>query len=580
MLEKSPESMEFRYECWRAIRGGDAQAPRRPMCEACVRPKRVCICDALPPLKLVPIASTVVLQHRREAERRLGSTTLLQLCIAPDRLAVVRGRNLHALRRCSAWEQATGRGQTPLLLFPGLPGAMNADSIRARVASGVSYFLVAIDGTWEEAREMLRASGVALSRSGSVGGAGGGTQSVELAADIAVLDVGSLTQAESGLFAGCRTPAGPGCLCTLEAVALGLQLLEPEPATGAALADALARPMLRMVGHQTALTAGRQIHRPDRKGYTAGLLQAASAAVTSTFGETACGKADTQCGKDAAREGKAATDKAGTGRETLDAGQHAELQGTSSLVRDAREWHARGERALSLHSLERVVGAASQPGVTSVAAERAGLMRLGREIVAATCGRDGAAGVFDALLRARRAHASTFGVEQREGRGLSVTSRRAIAAGEELLAEAPLLLLTPDGEGRYDASYPIGDRGLARGLLSTLSQHEHEGSLDFNRIVETNAITIQRGGGATSFSVTFLTIARFNHACDNCARFEWCDTRQMGTVTATRYIPAGQEICINYLGGSDGCCRDERQRRLREKFGFVCDCHLCSAPGA
>ena len=80
------------------------------------------------------------------------------------------------------------------------------------------------------------------------------------------------------LFAGCRKPLGPSCLCTLEAVALALSALEPEPEQGERLAKALLRPMLRMVSHQVALTAGREVHRVNRPGYMAGLTEAAAAA--------------------------------------------------------------------------------------------------------------------------------------------------------------------------------------------------------------------------------------------------------------------------------------------------------------
>ena len=46
---------------------------------------------------------------------------------------------------------------------------------------------------------------------------------------------------------------------------------------------------------------------------------------------------------------------------------------------------------------------------------------------------------------------------------------RAIEEGERMIEEAPLLTLTPDGEGRYDGTYASEmERDEARALLATL----------------------------------------------------------------------------------------------------------------
>ncbi|KAF2177953.1 hypothetical protein K469DRAFT_601350, partial [Zopfia rhizophila CBS 207.26] len=46
------------------------------------------------------------------------------------------------------------------------------------------------------------------------------------------------------------------------------------------------------------------------------------------------------------------------------------------------------------------------------------------------------------------------------------------------------------------------------------------------------------------------------------------------TIHAVRDIEAGQEITILYLASTLGY--EERQRFLREKFKFECECKLCS----
>ena len=69
---------------------------------------------------------------------------------------------------------------------------------------------------------------------------------------------------------GCRKPAGPGALCTLEACASALRTLHAGSG-GEAIEQALLRALLAMVAHQRRLSE-RIVHRRDRKGYIPGLL--------------------------------------------------------------------------------------------------------------------------------------------------------------------------------------------------------------------------------------------------------------------------------------------------------------------
>lgn len=241
---------------------------RRAMCVRCVRPSRVCVCDALPNPRLQPSVPILVLQHKSEAARKLGSGSLLGLSIDAARVQTVVGRTLGQARRSAAWTQYEAvEGRTPLLLYP-RADATSVSSIRARMAppSGERFFLVALDGTWGEAKEMnSREAGDAES---------------------SPLECLALEPSEEGcvpLFAGCRKPVGPSCLCTLEAVALALKLLEPSRLAGEVLFEALRKPMLRMVQHQATLTAGREVHRTDRPGYIRGLTEAATAAAATAM---------------------------------------------------------------------------------------------------------------------------------------------------------------------------------------------------------------------------------------------------------------------------------------------------------
>ncbi|KAH8699373.1 hypothetical protein GQ44DRAFT_753649 [Phaeosphaeriaceae sp. PMI808] len=74
----------------------------------------------------------------------------------------------------------------------------------------------------------------------------------------------------------------------------------------------------------------------------------------------------------------------------------------------------------------------------------------------------------------------------------------------------------------------------------------------------------------------FLEACRINHACDNNAQKHWNQCIKRHTVHALRDIPKGEEITIYYLGLDSS--REVRQKKLQDKFGFLCSCRLCSLP--
>jgi DTW domain-containing protein YfiP len=252
---------------WRSLHAIRTQ--RRLMCERCHRPARVCVCDSLPASPLQPEVPILVLQHRREAQRKLASAPILKLCIDDNRCSIVVGRSLLAARKSQIWATALREGRTPLLLYP-LAGAASAAAVRSRASAGERFLLVVIDGTWTEARELCRTMDI-LRNDEKLG---------------CTIEALALSPGEDDLprFAGCRKPPDASCLCTLEAVAMALKALEQSPEHGSAIATALLRPMLCMVDHQTVLTNGRETHRVDRPGYMPELAAtAARRAATMMF---------------------------------------------------------------------------------------------------------------------------------------------------------------------------------------------------------------------------------------------------------------------------------------------------------
>jgi DTW domain-containing protein YfiP len=115
------------------------------MCHRCRRPARVCYCGALPWL---PTATRVViLQHPRERVMPIGTARMASLCLPAAELHVgVRWADSAPLARALA-----DPARPPILLYPG-PGAR--DILRDPPAGPVT--LVVVDGTWSQARTVVR----------------------------------------------------------------------------------------------------------------------------------------------------------------------------------------------------------------------------------------------------------------------------------------------------------------------------------------------------------------------------------------------------------------------------------------
>lgn len=134
-------------------------APRRPACPRCHLPLATCLCRWV-----VPTANrcaVLVLQHPDEATQAKGSARLLGLSLQHLRCVVATQLDDAVLDDC------LGRPGHSLLLFPAEaaaagrpdgsadgPWAEPCDAVDPRPMPGQ---LVLLDGTWRQARQMLRA---------------------------------------------------------------------------------------------------------------------------------------------------------------------------------------------------------------------------------------------------------------------------------------------------------------------------------------------------------------------------------------------------------------------------------------
>src|SRR5262245_57321336 len=114
------------------------------MCARCRRPVRVCYCRALP--RIDTSTRVVILQHPRERDMPIGTARMASLCLPRAELHVgVRWVDEPIAR---ALGDPT---RTPILLYPGR-GAR--DILRDRPAGPIT--LVVVDGTWSQARTVVR----------------------------------------------------------------------------------------------------------------------------------------------------------------------------------------------------------------------------------------------------------------------------------------------------------------------------------------------------------------------------------------------------------------------------------------
>ena len=115
------------------------------MCARCRRPATVCYCRALP--RLDTATRVVILQHPRERDMPIGTARMASLCLPQAELHVGVRWSDHAALAAALRDPA----RPPILLYPG-PGAR--DILREPPSGPVT--LVVVDGTWSQARNVVR----------------------------------------------------------------------------------------------------------------------------------------------------------------------------------------------------------------------------------------------------------------------------------------------------------------------------------------------------------------------------------------------------------------------------------------
>lgn len=106
-----------------------------------------------------------------------------------------------------------------------------------------------------------------------------------------------------------------------------------------------------------------------------------------------------------------------------------------------------------------------------------------------------------------------------------------------------------------------------------LSLHNNSpGREPFSNIVRSNGYPL---GPTSDVGGIFPNIARINHSCRANTQQAWNASRGQETAYSVRKIQQGEEITIAYTIGGPS---KERKAKLKNFFGFVCSCELCSLP--
>jgi DTW domain-containing protein YfiP len=118
----------------------------RKLCNQCLRPQNVCLCESL--VHLQAPCKVLILQHPSEQKQPLATVPILQLCLSPIQVLVGEDFNEHPVVNAVLKDAKNVR-----VLFPA------EQSASWRVGQGLDEneqvdTLIVLDGTWRKAKKM------------------------------------------------------------------------------------------------------------------------------------------------------------------------------------------------------------------------------------------------------------------------------------------------------------------------------------------------------------------------------------------------------------------------------------------
>ena len=176
------------------------------------------------------------------------------------------------------------------------------------------------------------------------------------------------------------------------------------------------------------------------------------------------------------------------------------------------------------------------------------------------------------------------------GRGLGCVALRAIAPGERILAEVPLVFWASrrgdkaDDFAQLDALVEALDPEARESFFALADSFGGRGKTAAG-IWNTSSFVTQdyfSSGGVNDGvhrAAVFRICSRFNHACHPNCFVAWSGALGQQTVHAIRPIDAGTELTIAYMAGAEAGARASRRALLEQKYFFTCACSTCMLEG-
>jgi DTW domain-containing protein len=237
----------------------DWRPAHRACCERCERPLVVCMCSHLTPLETR--TRVLLLQHPRESKVGVGTARMAHLALPNSALRIGLDFADDPVVRAAL------AGPMPAyVLFPG-PAAVDIADIVAGLPRAAAITLVVLDGTWWQARKLLR-----------------------LNPALAALPRVDFTPRQPSDYHRIRRQPAAHCVSTIEALAETLSALEPDGADFSRLLDPLRALVARQEWFATTVHSQRhqlpvRSRRPSRRARLAAALDAAWSQLICVQGE-------------------------------------------------------------------------------------------------------------------------------------------------------------------------------------------------------------------------------------------------------------------------------------------------------
>ncbi|KAL4244720.1 hypothetical protein ABKN59_010198 [Abortiporus biennis] len=195
-----------------------------------------------------------------------------------------------------------------------------------------------------------------------------------------------------------------------------------------------------------------------------------------------------------------------------------------------------------------------------------------------------------------------YNIRAVDGKGLAMFATDDIDVGELIVCERPLVMLqqlvdlpmsfirNSSKEAIMQAAMKKTERRLESLIakmhskfreqyMSLVNSHHHDGSGPLHGRMRTNAFGMRDfynpEGEKHTCSVVGNEISRVNHSCCPNSNFSFHRPSFAMELRATRYIPKGTEITVNYCGRLEPC---KDRQKLIQHYGFTCDCPACKDP--